>query len=96
MQNYIVNNKDKKEDNIDQITHIFKEVLIDTPQNLFLNIDTINKLVFTQLGFFQNIKLANIVNNLANNASKYQITSANIIVPFINPIPYIFTTSTNI
>lgn len=47
----------------------------------------------THLGLFRNIKLTNIINIPADNAFKYQITSADITVFFvINLMPYSFIT----
>lgn len=43
----MVNYKVKKKDDIDNITHFFKELLIDTFQDLFSDIDIINKLFLT-------------------------------------------------
>ena len=95
MQDYIINHEDKEKDNIDNIAHFFKELLIDAPQDLFSDINITNKLFLTWLGSLQNIELANTVNTLADNVFKHQITSADTTVLLVNPTPYSFTILTN-
>lgn len=58
--------------------------------------NTINELFLTQLDFFQNTKLINTFNLIANNTFKYQIIFIDIPIFFINPISYSFTTSINL
>ena len=70
--------------------------MIDALQNLFSDINTTNELFLTWLGSFQNIESANIINALADNAFKYQITSADTTILYVNPTPYSFTISINI
>ena len=95
LQDYIVNYEGEEEDDTDDVAHFFKELLIDASQDLFLNINTTNELFLTRLGPLQNIESANTINTLAENAFKHQITSADTTVPFVNPTPYSFTTSTD-
>lgn len=71
LQKYIVNYEGEKENDTNDIAHFFKKLLIDAFQDLSSDIDTINKLFLTQLSLFQNIKSANIVNTLADNAFKH-------------------------
>lgn len=91
-----MNYEGKKKDDTNDIAHFFKKLLIDVPQNLFLNINITNKLFLIQLGYFQNIESANIIIIQANNAFKHQIISADTTILLINLTPYSFTTSTNI
>lgn len=95
MQDYIINYDGEKKDDINDIAHFFKELLIDAPQGLSPDIDTTNKLFLTQFSFFQNMESVNTVNTLADNAFKHQITFADIIVSFINPTFYSFITLTS-
>lgn len=96
MQDYIVDYEGKKEDDIDDVAHFFKKLLIDTSQDVSSNTDTTNKLFLTQLGPLQNTKLTNTINLLSDNVFKHQITSANITVLVVNLMSYSFTTLTNI
>lgn len=95
MQDYILNYKSEKENNIDNVANFFKELLIDALLDLFLDINITNKLFLTQFGPLENIKSANTVNNVADNAFKYQITFTNTIVLFVNLMPYSFIILTN-
>lgn len=95
MQNYLVNYESKKEDNTDNVAYFFKKLVIDILHDLFLDINTTNKLFLTQFGPLQNIKSANTVNTLGDNAYKRQITSTDITLIFINLTSSSFTTSTN-
>ena len=90
-----MNYEDEKEDDKDDVAHFFKELLIDAPQDLFLDIDTTNELFLTRLGPLQKIKSANTINTMADNAFKHQITSADTTVSLVNPTLYRFIISTN-
>lgn len=96
MQQYIINYKGEEDDDTDDVAHFFKELLINAPHNLSLDIDTTNELFLTQLSPLQNTKLTNTINLLADNAFKHQITSADTTISFVNPMPYNFTTLINL
>lgn len=86
-----MNYKDEKKDDINNIAHLFKELLINAHQDCFSNINTIKKLFLTQFDLLQNIKSTNTINTLANNTFKYQITSVNITILFVNLTAYSYT-----
>lgn len=65
-----MNYEDKEKDNINDVAYFLKKLLIDTSQELFLDIDTINKFFLTQLDLFQNNVSANIINILVVNIFK--------------------------
>lgn len=91
-----MNYEGKKEDDTNNIAHFFKELLIDTLQDILSDIDTTNELFITKFDLFQNIRSTNTINTLVNNTFKYQIKSAVITVPLVNLIPYCLTTLTNL
>ncbi len=95
MQDYILKYKDENENNTDDVTYFFKELLIDIPQDLSTDADTTNKLFITKLSLFQNIKSTNTINILTDHTFKYQISSANTTILFLNPTSYSFTISTD-
>ena len=58
---------------MDNITHFFKDLLIDAFQEFLSNVDTTNKLFLIKLGPLQNVESSNTINTLADNAFKHQI-----------------------
>lgn len=95
MQDYIIEYKGEEENNIDDIAHFFTELMIDVYPDLSSNTNTTNELFLTQLNPLQNAKSTNIINLLADNIFKHQITSVDMTVSLINLMPYSFTISTN-
>lgn len=96
MQVNIANDEDEEEDDTDHVAHIFKELLIDTPQDLLFKVDITIKSFITKLGLFQNIESTNTINTLVDDALKHLITYINTTVPHVNPMSYSFTTSNNL
>lgn len=71
LQQYIINYKDKNDDDIANIAYFFKKLLIDISQDLLLNINIINELFLIQHSCFQNTKSTNTIKLLVDNALKY-------------------------
>lgn len=67
-----MNYKNEKEDDIDNVAHFFKKLLIDAPQDLLSDAETRIELFIIKIGPLSNIKSANTINTLADNGFKYQ------------------------
>ena len=87
---------DDEDDDTDDVAYFFKKLSIDTSKDLSPDVDKTDELFLTSLGALQNIESTNTINLLADNAFKHQITFADGTVALIDPVPYSFTTSTDL
>ena len=97
LQQYIAHYKgNDEENNTNDVAYFFKELSINASKNLLTNVDITDELFLSSINALQNIESTNTINLLANNVFKHQIISTNGTVALTSPVPYSFTTLTDL